>query len=130
MALAADAVRKHVAAYYAAVRDGDVDVIAPMFAADAVMRDPVGQPPATDDAARRQRYAGIAAVFETFAIDEHDIIAAGDEAAARWTARGRTRTGKDLRFEGISTFSFDSDLRMTTMSAYFDMAALIAQVQG
>jgi steroid delta-isomerase len=123
-------IRKTVAAYYAAVRDGDIDVIAPMFASDAVMRDPVGQPPATDDAARRQRYAGIAAMFNSFEIVEEDIIAAGDEAAARWTARGHTRTGKDVRFEGISTFTFDADLRITTMSAYFDIAAVVASMQG
>jgi ketosteroid isomerase-like protein len=124
------AIRNAVSAYYAAVRGGDVDVIAPMFAVDAVMRDPVGQPPATDDVSRRQRYAGISAIFESFAINEELIIAAGDEAAARWTARGKTRAGKDLRFDGISTFTFDAAGRIAEMSAYFDIAAVMAQMQG
>jgi ketosteroid isomerase-like protein len=117
-----------VGAYYAAVSTRDVDTIAPLFVADAVMRDPVGLPPATTDAERRERYARIAAGFESFEMTPHDIMAGGNEAAARWTATGRTRTGKDVRFEGISTFVFDDAGKMTMMSAYFDMAALIAQL--
>ncbi len=130
MTLSSDSVRKAVAAYYAAVRAGDINAIAPMFAPDAIMRDPVGTLPAADDAARRQRYAGIAAAFDSFAILEDDVIAAGGEAAARWTATGKTRTGKDVRFEGISTFTFDAGGRITTMSAYFDLAAVMAAMQA
>jgi steroid delta-isomerase len=123
-------IHKTVAAYYAAVRAGDVDRIAPLFAPDGVMRDPVGAPPATDDAARRQRYSALGTMFESFEIIEQDVIAGGNEAAARWTARGRTRTGRDVRFEGISTFVFNDDARIATMSAYFDFAAAAAAIQG
>ena len=119
-----------MAEYYAAVRSGDIERIAPLFAEGAVMRDPVGTPPATDDASRRQRYAGIAAAFETFEIVEDQIIACGDEAAAQWTARGRTKAGADVRFEGMSTFEFDADRKITMMSAYFDMAALVASMSA
>jgi ketosteroid isomerase-like protein len=115
-----------VAAYYAAVRAGDIDKTAALFAADAVMRDPVGAPPATDDASRRQRYAGIAAAFESFAIDEQQIIVGGDEAAARWAAHGKTKTGADVRFEGISTFVFNAQRKITMMSAYFDITSGVA----
>jgi hypothetical protein len=100
-----------------------------LFAADAVMRDPVGTPPATDDAARRERYTRIGVTFESFAMTAHEVIAAGNEAAARWNAKGKLRgLGKDIRFEGISTFIFDDAGKITMMSAYFDMAALIAQL--
>ena len=124
------AIRAAVAAYYAAVRAGDVDAIAPMFAPAAVMRDPVGMPPAADDASRRQRYAGIAAAFETFGIFEDQVAVCGDEAAARWTARGAAKDGKQVSFEGISTFVFDDDGNITSMSAYFEIAAVIAAMQG
>jgi ketosteroid isomerase-like protein len=130
MQLTPEDVRTTVAAYFAAVSTRDVDAIAPLFTAEAVMRDPVGLPPATDDAARRERYARIAAGFESFEMTPHQIVAGGDEAAARWTARGRMKTGKDIQFEGISTFVFDSDRRITQMSAYFDLAALTAQFQS
>jgi steroid delta-isomerase len=130
MALAPDDVRKAVAAYYAAVRTGDIEAIAQLFAPDAVMRDPVGAPPATDDAARRMRYAGISAAFASFEIVEQSVIAAGDEAAARWTASGRTRSGKDVRFDGISTFEVDDAGLITMMSAYFDLGTVAAAMQG
>ena len=125
-----DDVRKSVAAYYAAVRSADVDAIAPLFAPDAVMRDPVGAPPLTDDAARRQRYAGIGAAFASFQMVEQDVFVGGDEAAVRWNTRARTHAGKDVRFDGITTFSFDVDRRITVMSAYFDLAALAAAMQA
>jgi len=123
-------IRAAVAAYYAAVRAADVDAIAPMFAPAAVMRDPVGMPPATDDASRRQRYAGIAATFETFGIFEDQVAVCGDEAAARWTARGTAKDGKQVSFEGISTFVFDADGKIASMSAYFEIATVMASVQG
>jgi steroid delta-isomerase len=125
-----DAVRDAVSVYYAAVRAGDIDKTAALFAADAVMRDPVGAPPATDDASRRQRYAGIAAAFETFEIVEEHVIVCGDEAAARWTARGKTKSGTDVRFEGMSTFVFDAERKITSMSAYFDLAAVVAAMSS
>jgi ketosteroid isomerase-like protein len=94
------------------------------------MREPVGMPPVTSDAERRERWTLIAAGFESFAITPHDIFAGGNEAAARWTAEGRMRAGKDIRFDGISTFTLDDTGTIISMSAYFDMAALVAQVQG
>lgn len=126
----AEAIRGAVAAYYAAVRSGEVDAIAPLFAPAAVMRDPVGTPPAQDDASRRQRYAGIAAAFETFGIFEDQVAVCGDEAAARWTARGAAKNGKQVSFDGISTFVFDDDGKIVSMSAYFEIAAVTAAMQG
>jgi len=118
-----DEVESRVRAYYAAVRSGDIDAVAALFATDAVMRDPVGAPPATDDAQRRQRYAGIAAAFDAFSIDADEVIAGGDEAAARWTISGTSKGGRAVRFGGISTFAFDGEGRITIMSAYLDMAS-------
>jgi ketosteroid isomerase-like protein len=128
--LNASAVRDAVAAYYDAVRKGEIERIAGMFAADGVMRDPVGAPPAADGAARRQRYAGISAVFAEFGIFEEQIIVGGDEAAARWTARGTAKNGASVRFDGISTFAFDGAGKIAMMSAYFDVAAVVAAMSG
>ena len=125
-----DEVRAAVNAYYAAVNARDIDAVRPMFAADALMRDPVGMPPATDVAARRQRYEGIAAAFETFTITPHQVIAVVGEAAARWTATGRARNGRDVTFDGISTFTFNEEGYITRMSAYFDVAAIVTAMGG
>jgi ketosteroid isomerase-like protein len=123
-------VRERVLDYYAAVTSGDIDRIAAMFAAAAEMRDPVGQPPATDDAARRQRYEGIPAVFESFAMTAEAVEPGGNEAAARWQARGRTKTGREVAFAGISLFEFDGQGRIARMSAFWDRQALAASLAG
>jgi steroid delta-isomerase len=120
-----DEVRRAVERYYAAVSARDIDAVVAMFAPDAVMRDPVGTPPATDAAARRQRYDGIALAFEAFAITPDRIVVTGDEAAAGWAAAGKARTGRAVTFDGISTFVFDADGRISAMSAYWDVSAII-----
>lgn len=125
-----DDIRAAVAAYYAAIRAGDMERVVAMFAAAAVMRDPVGTPAASTDAERRQRYGGIGAMFESFGIQEEHISASPAEAAARWTATGRARNGTDIRFEGISTFAFDDDGKITAMSAYWEPATIAAAFAG
>jgi steroid delta-isomerase len=114
--------------YYRAVSAGDIDAVCAMFSEDAAMRDPVGTPDLTTDQERRERYARIAPAFATFAITAHEVIASGDEAAARWTARARTHNGRDVEFTGISTFVFDADGRISAMSAYWDAAAMAKQL--
>lgn len=125
-----DDIRAAVAAYYAAIRNGDMDRVVAMFAADGVMRDPVGTPEAATEAERRQRYGGIGAMFESFGIQEEHVSANPPEAAARWTATGRARNGKDIRFEGISTFAFDDAGKITAMSAYWEPATIAAAFAG
>jgi steroid delta-isomerase len=122
--------RSRVAAYYAAVRAGDIDATLSLFAPDAVMRDPVGTPPATDEAQRRQRYAGIGATFDTFSIDEDDVIVCGDEAAARWTIAGTLKNGRELLTRGMSTFEFGADGSIHRMSAYWDPAEVVKALAG
>lgn len=129
MSLSQQSVRDRVRAYYAALSAGDVEAILSMFAARAVMYDPVGAPAAEDEAGRRARYAGLAA-FERFTIHEDALIVCGDEAAVKWTARGTLRDARAIGFEGISTFVFDADGRIARMSAYWDPATVLAAVQG
>jgi steroid delta-isomerase len=121
-------VRAAVERYYAAISARDIDAAVTMFAPDAVMRDPVGMPPATDAPTRRQRYDGIALAFETFTITPDRIVVTGDEAAANWTANGKARTGRDVTFGGISTFVFDAEGRITQMSAYWDVSAIMSEM--
>jgi steroid delta-isomerase len=124
--MTAEDLRSRVAAYYAAVRAGDIDAILTLFAPDAVMRDPVGAPPATDEVQRRQRYTGIAAAFSEFSIDEDDVIVCGDEAAVRWTIAATLKNGHEVTIQGISTFEFGADGSIQCMSAYLDLAEVQA----
>ena len=128
--MTSDDVRNRVLAYYAAVTAGDVEAVLAMFAADAEMRDPVGAPATSDDMGRRQRYAGIGAAFDAFAILPEQIKTGGNEAAATWTINAHAKTGRDVSFSGISAFVFDGDGRITRMSAFWDPAAIVAAMQA
>jgi steroid delta-isomerase len=119
-------VRERIEHYYATLSAGDIDAVAALFAPDAVMRDPVGAPPATDDASRRQRYAGIKLAFDAFAIAPVTVIAGGTEAATTWSAAATAKNGREVTFSGISTFGFDAEGRITAMSAYWDPAVMAA----
>ena len=130
MSLAPERVRDAVAAYYAAVGVDTIDTVAAMFAPDAPMRDPVGLAAVSNDAARRERYEGIAAAFASFAITPVQVAVCGDEAAASWTARGVTKAGREVTFAGISTFTFDAEGRIAAMSAYWEPAAVAAAMAG
>ena len=122
--------RERVNAYYDAVSRRDLESAVAMFADDAIMRDPVGTPPAKDADQRRARYAGIGAAFDAFSISPEHIAVCGNEVATKWTVRAHTMQGKDVSFEGISTFQFDDDGRITMMSAYWEPAAVAAAMQS
>ena len=121
--------RAAVEAYYDAISRGAIDAILAMFAPDAVMRDPVGQPPASDDMARRGRYTGIGAIFSSFSIEPERVYVSAGEAAAVWTARAQTKAGKDIAFSGASTFTFDGAGKITSMSAYWEPASIAKALQ-
>ena len=124
-----NAIAARVHAYYRAISAGDIEAVLQMFAENGIMRDPVGSPAAASDMERRQRYAGIGAMFEQFTITPDAVVPGGEEAAARWSARGRTKTGRDVTFSGISTFVFDADGHIAAMSAYWDPATVVAALQ-
>jgi steroid delta-isomerase len=123
-------IAKRVDSYYQTVSSGDIEAVLAMFAEAGIMRDPVGSPIAATDMERRQRYAGIGAMFDEFTITPESIVPGGDEAAARWSARGRTKTGRNVTFSGISTFVFDDDGYIAAMSAYWDPATVVAALQS
>ena len=123
-------VRDRINEYYAVISRGDVERAVAMFAEGAIMRDPVGTPPATDADQRRARYAGIGAAFDAFTITPEHVTVCGDEAAAKWTVRAHSMQGKDVSFEGISTFQFNDEGRITLMSAYWEPAAVAAAMQS
>lgn len=130
MAMTAEEIKAAVAAYYASITAGTFERNMAMFAPGAEMHDPVGIPPATDDAGRKQRYDGIPAAFATFTITPEVVVACGNEAAAHWTAGGPAKNGREVTFHGISTFVFGDDGKIALMRAYWEPAAMAAMMAG
>jgi steroid delta-isomerase len=125
-----EAIRKVVAEYFAALRAMDAAAWANTFAEDGVTHDPVGTPPHQGREAIRQFLQGICGLFEQVGLTEDHVFIAGNGAAVKWTGRGVTRNGRRLQFEGIDVFEVNDDGQIQQVRAYWDAAALMAQLQA
>jgi steroid delta-isomerase len=123
-------ISKGVKAYFAAIRAMDVEAWVATFAPDAVSYDPVGAPPTVGHEALRQFFNAIAGAFEKVSFAEDHVFIAGDGAAVKWTAHGRGKNKRDVRFEGIDIFEFNEQGLIQTARSYWNPAEVMMQLQG
>jgi steroid delta-isomerase len=123
-------ISRAVKAYFAAIRAMDVEAWVATFAPDAVNHDPVGAPPTVGHDALRQFFNAIAGAFEKVSFDEDHVFIAGNEAAVKWTAHGRGKNKRDVRFEGIDIFEFNDQGLIQTVRGYWNPAEVMMQLQG
>ncbi|MFM2301156.1 MAG: hypothetical protein RLZZ84_892 [Pseudomonadota bacterium] len=106
-----------VHAYVAAFASGDPEQAAAIFAADAVVEDPIGSLPRVGIAAIRQFYVESMATGATLHLTGPIRVAAAHAAFAmqvrlHWD-------GKDMAIDVIDTFAFDEAGKVKEMKAYF-----------
>lgn len=126
--MTADTVEMAVADYFKALRDMDVEAWLRIFDENAVSHDPVGSPPLVGHAGLRKFLTGILGLFDNVGLQEQQVFVAGHEAAVKWTGYGRGKNGRDVRFEGIDIITVNDAGRITNVRAYWDAAALLAEV--
>ncbi len=117
-----------VKAYFEALRAMDVDAWVKTFAADAVSHDPVGSAPLEGHGALRAFLTGVLGLFERVGLTEDQVFILGNEAAVKWTGKGRGKNGRDVHFEGIDIITVNEAGKIQTVRAYWDAGAVIAQV--
>ena|ERR1043165_143479 len=125
-----ETISRGVRAYFAAIRAMDLEVWVATFAPDATSYDPVGAPPTVGHDGLRQFFTAIAGAFKTVALTEDHIFIAGDGAAVKWTGTGTGKNGRNVRFEGIDVFEFNTDGLIQTMRAYWNPAEVLMQLQS
>lgn len=123
-------VRKAVAAYFAAQRTMDVEAWVSTFAENAVSQDPVGSPPAYGHTALRQLAAAMWGPWDNVSLQEQEVFVSANEAAIKWKGHGRTKSGLDLRFEGIAVVSVNEQGKIENLRSYWDAASLISQISA
>jgi steroid delta-isomerase len=128
--MSADRVRAAVAQYFAAIRAGDPDAWLATFAEDAVSHDPAAAPPMVGHAALREFFLGIAGAFTEVGLWEDQVFVSGSGAAVKWTGRGTGRNGRAVTFEGIDVFEINAEGRISRLYAYWDPAALMADLRA
>ena len=115
-----ESVRKFVARYFEATRSNDAQKWASCFSPNAVVEDPVGTTPINSSDAILELGKTFISAFETVGLYEEFVHVIGNEAAARWTGRGLTKEGKQIRFEGINVFEFDGNGKIINLKGYWN----------
>ena len=126
--MSADAVAHTIKEYFSALRAMDEKAWVNTFAVDAVSYDPVGTPAIEGHVKLAEFFQTIMAAFKKVGLTEDDVFIAGDGAAVKWTGRGTSKAGKDVKFEGIDVFEFNDAGKIQTLRAYWNPAEMVAQL--
>ena len=122
-----ESVRKFVAQYFEATRSNNAQKWADRFAENAVVEDPVGTTPIDNLAKILELGKAFMSGFETVGLHEEFVHVVGNEAAARWTGKGITKEGKQVRFEGINVFEFNNDGQIVNLKGYWNPDEIIEE---
>lgn len=128
--MSAERMKTTVNAYFAAIRELNVDAWLRTFATDAVSHDPVGGMPLEGHAALRGFFEAVAGGFRSIDIRGDQIFVAGQSAAVKWTLHGVGKNGKKATAEGIDVFEFNEHGKIQRLFGYWDPAAMMAQLAG
>lgn len=118
-----------VNAYFDAICSLDCEAWIATFAADAVSHEP-GNPPLAGHEMLRAFFNGVAGGFETIEMRPTHIFVVGNEAGVKWATTGMGKTGRQAKFDGIDIFTLNDDGKIQTVKAYWDPAAMMAQLMG
>jgi len=126
--VSADRVSRAVRAYFLALRAMDAEAFANTFAEDGTTCDPIGAPPITGREGIREFFQSICQNFKSVSLEEDSIFVAGNGAAVKWSGKGTSNSGKEVRFEGIDVFEVNADGKIQNLWAYWNPAEMIAQL--
>jgi len=126
--ISADKISRAVRAYFLAIRAMDANAFANSFAEDGTTYDPVGSPAITGRDAIREFLASICKNFKSVGLTEDAVFVAGNGAAVKWTGKGTSNSGKEVRFEGIDVIEINEDGKIQNVHAYWNPAEMIAQL--
>ena len=123
-----DRVSRAVRAYFLAIRAMDAEAFANTFAEDGTTCDPMGAPPITGREGIREFFQSICKNFKSVSLEEESIFVAGNGAAVKWTGKGTSNAGKEVKFEGIDVFEVNTDGKIQNVWAYWNPGEMIAQL--
>lgn len=124
-----EVIKQVIAAYFANIAAMNPEGWIDNFAEDAVSYDPVGEPPTKVHEGYREFIGQLQAVFEKLEATTEHIFIAANEAAVKWTMDGVSKSGKLVKFAGITIFEVNAEGKIQTTRAYWNPAQMIAQLR-
>ncbi|HLG78683.1 MAG TPA: SgcJ/EcaC family oxidoreductase [Ktedonobacteraceae bacterium] len=119
-----------VGRYFAALRARDAEAWAATFAENAVLHDPVGQPPQQGRDAIRGFAEQVFRLCTNFGLREEAIFLAGNEAAVKWNGYAVGKNGHEITFAGIEVIALNEAGTIQTVRAYWDPTPVLAELQA
>jgi steroid delta-isomerase len=123
-----DRISRVVRNYFLSIRAMDAEAFANCFAEDGTTHDPVGTPGITGREGLREFFASICKNFKSVGLTEDAVFVAGNGAAVKWTGKGTSNNGREVKFEGIDVIEVNADGKIQTVHAYWNPAEMIAQL--
>lgn len=103
--------------------DRDVEPIAALFAADARLSNPAHAVRETGPAGARSFWRTYRNTFDEIHSEFRNVVEADGAVVLEWRSRGRTSTGRECRYGGVSVLEFGDD-GIRAFRAYFDPGEL------
>ena len=126
--VSADSISRVVRAFFEAIRAMDADAWANTFAENGTIYDPAGSAPTEGRKALREFVESICKSFKKVDLTEDHVFVAGHGAAVKWTGRGTSKNGKEVKFEGIDVFEVDEAGKIQTCWRYWNPNEMFAQL--
>ena len=99
------------------------------FAPDAIINDPVGDPPKKAHEDSQKFFELLSMIFAKLELSQDHVFIAGNGAAVKWTMRGYAKNGKQGIAEGISIFELNESGKLQQVSSYWDEAKMMQQLK-
>jgi len=129
MSLSSEQMRDAVDRYFAAWTSLDPSAYVACFAENAVVHDPYGSTPRQGADALRDFFGVIAHAVQEVRIQADSVYVASNRAAVGFRGQAIGKNQKPAEVVGIDVFEFNEAGRITTLWAYWDSGAVLAQLR-
>ena len=129
MPISPEQMRDAVDRYFAAWTNLDPGAYAACFSDDATMHDPYGSTPLRGTQALRELSEEIADALREVRIQADSVHVAGNRSAVVFRGSGTGKNGKPVLVAGVDVFEFTAAARISGLWAYWDSAAVLAQLR-
>jgi steroid delta-isomerase len=117
--------------YFEATKSADrVEAMLACFAPDCVNRDPADGPVMEGHPEFRNYLTSVASLFSSAGLTAEYVSINGAQAAVKWIGHGTSHAGQSVSFEGIDLFEFNADAKIKSLVAYWNPAALMAELSS
>ncbi|BAC90831.1 nuclear transport factor 2 family protein [Gloeobacter violaceus] len=119
-----------VTTYFDNMAAMNVDEWLTVFAEDAVIHDPVGDPPRSAHKDSHRFFKTMSNFFEKIEVSKDDIFFVKNGAAVKWRMQVVTKNNLHATSEGISVFEMNDAGKIQKISSYWDEAAMMSKLRG